>query len=205
MFGKKTLFSDTVEILSSVLVEHLKLQAALDFTTPRENFDVTILYMKKDDPTVQKLSKKLASAWMTTLPNEALKYCSPGIIAAYILVAEATVYLGTGSNKISDDYVEMARKTLTQTLPDYGFLNGPLLAGEPDPSNKERYKRFHQVQTDFQLFLTTARLAAEYADKGMESFFSKGAEELAKDLADTYFEKGKVPPFWLFPKQSKSL
>ncbi len=89
MLGKKTLYSEIVEILSSELAAYLSLQACLQIVETGDRKLFGSINMSGADPTVQKLAKKLASAWLTTLPNEVLKNCSAGMISTYIFVAEA--------------------------------------------------------------------------------------------------------------------
>ncbi len=94
----------------------------------------------------------------------------------------------------------MGENVARKILPDYGFINSSLLNRVPDRSENKAYTEFQKIQTEFQLFLTTARLSAANEEKGMPSFYTGYAESVAKDLANLYFEKGEMPPFWLFPR-----
>lgn len=191
--GKKSLFNEIYEILSYHLAGHIR-DTSFNAMLTSKNIEkyVDASFTNTSDDSVQLQARKLAARWMQALPAEVTRECSAGMIAVYILVAEANMHAMNGLNDISDEYSDIARNAWSQL--DDDFTDFELLAAEPNPSDKETYKIHREYLADFKLFLATARLSI--SGGGMRSFKASHAETVV-EMVTSVTPHGKTPPSWM--------
>jgi|GEM_PF-6325069 len=96
MFGlfSKSKSKDTAQLVSTFIAK-----ASTAVGEPIANTDQAVLV----------LGNKITSAWFDSLPPKAIKGCQPSILAAYVLVGEASVHAQPGSREVAEVYIDAAK------------------------------------------------------------------------------------------------